>query len=103
MVKNLLRSFSMSLAAIIAFAAFTSAQTGPASVAANSTGGATKTAIATVKNAFTSPTSPSSFANIKIGNFGQMDENYYRGAQPGPNDYKSLADLGIKTIIDLRN
>jgi protein tyrosine/serine phosphatase len=51
----------------------------------------------------TAQTSPSAFENIKIGNFGQMDENYYRGAQPLPDDYKSLADLGIKTIIDLRN
>ena len=48
-------------------------------------------------------TSPSQFDGIKIGNFGQMDENYYRGAQPMPDDYASLAKLGIKTIIDLRN
>jgi len=93
----------MSLATIIAFAAFTSAQTGPATIAASSTDGAAKTVAAAVNNAFTTPTSPSTFPNIKIGNFGQMDENYYRGAQPQPEDYKSLADLGIKTIIDLRN
>jgi protein tyrosine/serine phosphatase len=43
------------------------------------------------------------FSNVKIGNFGQMDDNFYRGAQPLPEDYKSLADIGIKTIIDLRN
>ena len=43
------------------------------------------------------------FANIKIKNFGQMDERFYRGAQPGEGDYKDLAALGIKTIIDLRN
>jgi len=103
MVKNLLRSFSMSLATIIAFAAFTSAQTGPATIAANSTDGAAKTVAAAVNNAFLTPTSPSTFENVKIGNFGQIDENYYRGAQPQPDDYKSLADLGVKTIIDLRN
>lgn len=103
MVKSLLRSFSVSLAAIIAFAAFTSAQTGPATIAASSTDGATKTVAAAVNNVFLAPTSPSSFENVKIGNFGQIDENYYRGAQPQPSDYKSLADLGIKTIIDLRN
>jgi protein tyrosine phosphatase (PTP) superfamily phosphohydrolase (DUF442 family) len=39
---------------------------------------------------------------IKIKNFGQMDERFYRGAQPKEKDYKSLAQLGIKTIIDLR-
>ncbi len=49
------------------------------------------------------PTSPSAFENIKIDNFGQMDANFYRGAQPGPDDYQSLAKLGIKTIVDLRD
>ena len=40
---------------------------------------------------------------IKIKNFGQMDERFYRGAQPKEKDYKDLALLGIKTIIDLRD
>ena len=48
-------------------------------------------------------TSPSAFPNVKIENFGQMDDNFYRGAQPLPDDYASLAALGIKTVIDLRN
>jgi protein tyrosine phosphatase (PTP) superfamily phosphohydrolase (DUF442 family) len=48
-------------------------------------------------------TSPSLFPNIKIKNFGKMDDKFYRGAQPKPEDYKSLAALGIKTIIDLRD
>ena len=48
-------------------------------------------------------TSPGGFANIKIKNFGQMDTNYYRGGQPKKEDYKSLADLGVKTIIDLQD
>src|SRR5258705_1516610 len=43
----------------------------------------------------------SSFPNIKISNFGQMDENFYRGARPKPEDFKNLAALGIKTVIDL--
>jgi tyrosine-protein phosphatase SIW14 len=43
------------------------------------------------------------FPTIKIKNFGQMDERFYRGAQPKPEDYKDLAELGIKTIIDLRD
>ena len=39
---------------------------------------------------------------IKIKNFGQMDDRFYRGAQPkNEQDYKALAALGIKTIIDL--
>ncbi len=43
-----------------------------------------------------------SVTTIKIKNFGQMDERFYRGAQPKEGDYKDLAALGIKTVIDLR-
>jgi protein tyrosine/serine phosphatase len=43
------------------------------------------------------------FSNIKIRNFGQMDERFYRGAQPKDEDFKALAGLGIKTVIDLRD
>ncbi|MCU1266398.1 MAG: protein tyrosine/serine phosphatase [Acidobacteria bacterium] len=39
----------------------------------------------------------------KIKNFGRMDERFYRGAQPKEGDYQSLASLGIKTVIDLRD
>lgn len=41
--------------------------------------------------------------NIKIKNFGQMDDRFYRGAQPKESDYQSLASLGVKTVIDLRD
>lgn len=47
--------------------------------------------------------SNNSFANVHISNFGQMDERFYRGAQPKERDFQALADLGIKTIIDLRD
>jgi tyrosine-protein phosphatase SIW14 len=40
-------------------------------------------------------------ANIRIGNFGQINDNYYRGAQPERRDYQDLAALGVKTVIDL--
>ncbi len=43
------------------------------------------------------------FPNIKIKNFGQMDDRFYRGAQPSEEDFKDLASLGIKTVIDLRD
>jgi protein tyrosine phosphatase (PTP) superfamily phosphohydrolase (DUF442 family) len=39
---------------------------------------------------------------INIKNFGQMDERFYRGGQPKEKDYKDLALLGIRTVIDLR-
>ena len=41
--------------------------------------------------------------NVNIKNFGQMDDRFFRGAQPKENDYQQLAALGIKTIIDLRD
>jgi protein tyrosine/serine phosphatase len=41
------------------------------------------------------------FADVKIKNFGQMDERFYRGARPKDRDLKALAAMGIKTVIDL--
>jgi protein tyrosine/serine phosphatase len=43
----------------------------------------------------------STFPNIKVSNFGQMDANFYRGARPKSEDFRSLAALGIRTVIDL--
>jgi tyrosine-protein phosphatase SIW14 len=40
--------------------------------------------------------------NIRIANFGRVNDNYYRGAQPGGRDYADLAALGVKTVIDLQ-
>ena len=48
-------------------------------------------------------TNSSETSTVKIKNFGQMDERFYRGAQPKEKDYKDLAQLGIRTIIDLRD
>lgn len=59
-------------------------------------------AFATVSQAQFEVTAPKEFPNIKIVNFGQMDERFYRGAQPTAEDYKSLKELGISTVIDLR-
>ena len=47
-------------------------------------------------------TSPSKdFPGIKISNFGKMDDNFYRGAQPKSKDFPALKALGIHTVIDL--
>jgi len=43
-----------------------------------------------------------SISNVKIKNFGQMDERFYRGAQPKEKDYESLKALGINTVVDLQ-
>ncbi len=40
-------------------------------------------------------------AKIRIDNFGQVSDLYYRGAQPTGGDYADLASLGIRTVIDL--
>jgi tyrosine-protein phosphatase SIW14 len=39
---------------------------------------------------------------IKIKNFGSINENFFRGAQPKDQDYKDLAAIGVKTVINLR-
>lgn len=41
-----------------------------------------------------------SFAAIHIDNFGRVNTNYYRGAQPQGHDYADLAAVGIRTVID---
>jgi tyrosine-protein phosphatase SIW14 len=40
-------------------------------------------------------------SSIRIDNFGRIDPNYYRGAQPAGRDYADLAALGVKTLINL--
>nr|MBA2731536.1 tyrosine-protein phosphatase [Acidobacteriota bacterium] len=37
-----------------------------------------------------------------IENFGKVNENYYRGAQPDAAGFAELKRMGIKTVIDLR-
>src|ERR671921_2664210 len=44
-----------------------------------------------------------SFPNVRIKNFGQMDERFYRGAEPkGMEDVRALKEIGINTVIDLQ-
>lgn len=45
--------------------------------------------------------SDAKFSNVKIGNFGQMDDRFYRGGRPKQKDFASLKALGINTVIDL--
>jgi protein tyrosine/serine phosphatase len=40
-------------------------------------------------------------SKIRIANFGEVNENYFRGAQPTGDDFARLARLGVKTVIDL--
>lgn len=43
------------------------------------------------------------FPNIRISNFGKMDDQFYRGARPddGKGQFEALKALGIATVIDL--
>jgi protein tyrosine phosphatase (PTP) superfamily phosphohydrolase (DUF442 family) len=41
-------------------------------------------------------------ASPGIRNFGKVNDNYYRGAQPEAGHYRELRQIGIKTVIDLR-
>lgn len=76
MIQRALLSFSTALVAVFCFSIFAAAQSVPSSA---------------------------EFPHIKIGNFGKMDDRFFRGAQPLESDYQSLKDLGINTVIDLRN
>ena len=48
-----------------------------------------------------SPDKKSVFPNVKISNFGQLDERFFRGARPKEKDFATLKPVGIDTIIDL--
>ncbi|HEV8204882.1 MAG TPA: tyrosine-protein phosphatase [Pyrinomonadaceae bacterium] len=48
-------------------------------------------------------TQKTDLSTVTIKNFGQMDDRFFRGAQPKENDYSQLAALGIKTVIDLQD
>jgi tyrosine-protein phosphatase SIW14 len=41
-------------------------------------------------------------SHIRIGNFGKINDHYFRGAQPKGSDYSDLAAIGVKTVIDLQ-
>src|SRR5437667_11102983 len=37
-----------------------------------------------------------------VGNFDKVNEHLYRGAQPTERGFRSLSQLGIRTVLDLR-
>lgn len=41
-------------------------------------------------------------AQANLPNFHKVDEHVYRGAQPTPEGFRNLANLGIRTVVDLR-
>lgn len=50
-----------------------------------------------IKNANVAVALPS----VHIKSFGQINSNYFRGAQPEGQDYADLKALGVKTVINL--
>lgn len=46
-------------------------------------------------------TKSNKLSRVSIKNFGCINENYYRGAQPQNQDYAALASLGVKAVVDL--
>jgi protein tyrosine/serine phosphatase len=57
--------------------------------------------LAAAGSAFAQSAQNSNLSDVKIKNFGQMDDRFFRGGQPKEEDYKQLQALGISTIIDL--
>ncbi len=54
-------------------------------------------------SAFAGAGAGGAFPNVRIKNFGQMDERFFRGAEPRDiEDFRALKELGISTIIDLQ-
>jgi tyrosine-protein phosphatase SIW14 len=47
------------------------------------------------------PTADAFQAGVSIRNFGRINEQFYRGAQPKGRDFNDLATLGVKAVIDL--
>src|SRR5215210_3947701 len=53
--------------------------------------------------AYAKGSSNAAFPGVHIKNFGQMDERFYRGAEPkGVEDIQALKALGVNTVIDLQ-
>ena len=53
--------------------------------------------------AFTQELNKTEVSKVNIKNFGQMDDRFFRGAQPKENQYQELSALGITTVIDLQD
>jgi protein tyrosine phosphatase (PTP) superfamily phosphohydrolase (DUF442 family) len=59
--------------------------------------------LASQVSAFSQEVEKTNISTVKIKNFGQMDDRFFRGGQPKENQYDQLAALGIKTVIDLQD
>ena len=58
-------------------------------------------AVSPAVSADTNPPASAALSAIRIDNFGRINDQYYRGAQPKGADFPALSALGIKLMIDL--
>jgi tyrosine-protein phosphatase SIW14 len=62
-----------------------------------------RAAILSVVSSLTLASAWASSQNENLPNFQKVDDHVYRGAQPTNSGFKDLAQLGIKTVVDLRD
>jgi len=92
MIKETLRHVLASIALVLGFVSISLAQAQAVNIHSEGSSAGAGTTSAKVD-----------YSHIKLGNFGQMDERFFRGAQPLESDYQALKDIGVNTVIDLRN
>jgi tyrosine-protein phosphatase SIW14 len=63
---------------------------------------ATVLLVLSIAQAQSNPQAPESAIKTSIKNFGCINSNFYRGAQPNTLGYRELAEIGVKTVIDLQ-
>lgn len=55
-----------------------------------------------IASAFTGQAKSGNRFGVDIENFGRVNQNYYRGAQPDQKGFAQLKALGVKTVLDLQ-
>jgi protein tyrosine/serine phosphatase len=59
------------------------------------------TAVLLVASLASTAAASANLSQIRIDNFGRVNDNYYRGAQPEGRDYDDLGAIGVKTLVNL--
>jgi tyrosine-protein phosphatase SIW14 len=59
------------------------------------------TAVLLVAALASTASASANLSQVRIDNFGRVNDNYYRGAQPEGRDYTDLAAIGVKTLVNL--
>jgi tyrosine-protein phosphatase SIW14 len=61
-----------------------------------------RAALLTIIGSLAAASASAAIQDASLPNFQQVNDHVYRGAQPSANGFRELAQLGIKTVIDLR-